>query len=133
MGGSKYLLCLTHLTLHAILNLMMHLLKNKATSTQIREMLEIYFTMVKIVVDVRRKILAGGGEMHTDCETMLLDDGSEQDDLWGSNWYPGDQRIEFEALINIRPNMGNRSIVIQSEDLRRRVETVARQILGDVQ
>jgi len=112
---------------------MMQLLKNKTTSLQIHEMLEIYLTMVKIVVDVRREVLAGGGEMHTDCETMLLEDGSEQDDLWGANWYPADQRIEFEALINIRPNMGNRSILIQSEELRRRVETVTRYLLGDVQ
>jgi hypothetical protein len=54
-------------------------------------------------VDIRRNILAGGGEMHADCEQHLLENGSEQDDIWGANWYPAEQRIEYEALINISP------------------------------
>ena len=91
-------------------------------------MLQQYETMIKIVVDIRRRILAGGGEMHSDCESVLLDNGSEQDDLWGANWYPAEQRIEFEALINIRPRLGNRNILIQYEDLRQKVESVTREI-----
>ena len=91
-------------------------------------MLQQYETMIKIVVDIRRRILAGGGEMHSDCESVLLDNGSEQDDLWGANWYPAEQRIEFEALINIRPRLGNRNILIQDEDLRQKVESVTREI-----
>jgi hypothetical protein len=111
---------------------MIHLLKEKATSTQVQEMLDHYESMIKIVVDVRRRYLAGGGEMHADCESVLLDDGSEQDDLWGANWYPQEQRIEFESLINIRPRLGNRSVLIQDENLRRQVEVVTNEILGDV-
>ncbi len=91
-------------------------------------MLQQYETMIKIVVDIRRRILAGGGEMHSDCESVLLDNGSEQDDLWGANWYPAEQRIEFESLINIRPRLGNRNILIQDEDLRQKVESVTREI-----
>jgi len=105
----------------------------KATSWQIHEMLEVYPTLIKIVVDVRRRVLAGGGEMHADCESLLLAEGSEQDDLWGANWYPAEQRVEFESLINIRPRLGNRSIVIQSEGLRREVEAVTRELLEGVQ
>jgi hypothetical protein len=63
---------------------------------------------------------------------QLLDDGSEQDDLWGANWYPLEQRIEFESLINIRPRLGNRGILIHDEDLRRQVGSITRKILGDV-
>ncbi len=111
---------------------MILLLKEKVTSSQLLEMLERYEGMIKIVVDVRRRVLSGGGEMHADCEAALLDDGSEQDDLWGANWYPNEQRIEFESLINIRPRLGNRSILIQDENLRRRIESVTREILGDV-
>jgi hypothetical protein len=111
---------------------MIHLFKQPASSEQIQEMLQQYEGMIKIVVDIRRRFLAGGGEMHADCESKLLDDGSEQDDLWGANWYPNEQRIEFESLINIRPRLGNRSIVIQDENLRRQVEAVTREILGGV-
>ena len=112
---------------------MIHLLKEKATPAQIQEMLKEYDGMIKIVVDIRRQVLSGGGEMHADCESALLDDGSEQDDLWGANWYPSEQRIEFESLINIRPRLGNRNILIQDERLRKQVESVAREIFGGIQ
>jgi hypothetical protein len=112
---------------------MIYILREKATSEQIAEMLREYESMIKIVVDIRRRVLAGGGEMHSDCETMLLDDGSEQDDLWGANWYPAEQEIVFESLINIRPRLGNRNILIQDEELRRQVESITREILGKVQ
>ncbi len=111
---------------------MSYLLNEKATPAQIQEMLERYENMIKIVVDIRRRVLSGGGEMHADCESILLDDGSEQDDLWGANWYPNEQRIEFESLINIRPRLGNRNILIQDENLRRQVESVTNEILGGV-
>lgn len=109
---------------------MIHLLDKTAAQQQIEEMLEVYTTVIKIVVDIRRGLLAGGGEMHADCESVLLDAGSEQDDLWGANWYPAEQRIEFESLINIRPALGNRGIVIQSQDTRRAVEAITRSIVG---
>ena len=112
---------------------MIHLLKEKAVPIQVQEMLQEYEGMIKIVVDIRRRILSGGGEMHSDCETTLLEDGSEQDDLWGANWYPAEQRVEFESLINIRPRLGNRNILIQDENLRKQIESVTREILGDVQ
>ena len=85
---------------------MITLLREPAGSAHIQEMLQEYEKMIKIVVDIRRRILSGGGEMHSDCETVLLDNGSEQDDLWGANWYPAEQRIEFKLLINIRPRAG---------------------------
>ena len=110
---------------------MIHLLKQPATPDQIQEMLQQYESMIKIVVDIRRRFLSGGGEMHADCESVLLDNGSEQDDLWGANWYPNEQRIEFESLINIRPRLGNRNILIQNENIRKQVESVTREILGD--
>jgi hypothetical protein len=107
-----------------------HLLKQPATPDQIQEMLQQYESMIKIVVDIRRRFLSGGGEMHADCESVLLDNGSEQDDLWGANWYPNEQRIEFESLINIRPRLGNRNVLIQDENIRKQVESVTREILG---
>ncbi|MCL4529769.1 MAG: DUF5674 family protein [Chloroflexi bacterium] len=111
---------------------MIYLLKEKAVPAQIQDMLQEYENMIKIVVDIRGRVLSGGGEMHSDCESVLLDDGSEQDDLWGANWYPSEQRIEFESLINIRPRLGNRNILIQDENIRKQVESVTREILGEV-
>lgn len=111
---------------------MIYIVRSKITPEQVTEMLKEYESMIKIVVDIRRRILAGGGEMHSDCESILLDDGSEQDDLWGANWFPAEQRIAFESLINIRPRLGNRNILIQNEDIRKQVEAITREILGGV-
>jgi hypothetical protein len=112
---------------------MIHLLRELTTPAQIREMLLENDKMIKIVVDIRRRVLSGGGEMHSDCESVLLEDGSEQDDLWGANWYPAEQRIEFESLINIRPRLGNRNVTIQDENIRTQVESITREMLGGVQ
>jgi hypothetical protein len=111
---------------------MIYLFREPASSAKIKEMLQEYEKMIKIVVDIRLRILSGGGEMHSDCETVLLGNGSEQDDLWGANWYPVEKRIEFESLINIRPRQGNRNILIQDEAIRRQVESITREILGGV-
>jgi hypothetical protein len=111
---------------------MILLLKEMANALDIENMLEEYEGMIKIVVDIRRRMLCGGGEMHADCESVLLDSGGEQDDLWGANWYPDEQRIEYESLINIRPRLGNRSILIKDEDLRKQVEKITLEILGGV-
>ncbi len=45
---------------------MIHLLLEPASKIQIIEMLQDYDGLIKIVVDIRRGILAGGWEMHSD-------------------------------------------------------------------
>ena len=85
--------------------------------------------MIKLAVDTRREILAGGGQMHADCEAVPLRDGSIQEDIWGANWIPSSQTIEFEALINIRPRQQNRSMIIQDDLISGKVEKVARRLL----
>lgn len=68
--------------------------------------------MVKGVVDLRRAILLLDADLHADQEAELLADGSQQSDLWGINLYPdlpGDDWLEFDSMINLRPSFGNRS------------------------
>ena len=72
--------------------------------------------MVKAVVDVERRVMAVGGELHSDEEAALIEDGSAQANLWGVNLYPaeqGDAWIEFDSMINVRPSQGNRSRSIE--------------------
>ena len=96
-------------------------------------MLEVFpeMRMIKIVVDIEREVLAGGSGMHYECEQLLLDEGSEQENLWGANWFPDEQSIEFESLINIRPRQ-NRNIIIQDEKVCKEVERVTRKVLEGV-
>ena len=86
-------------------------------------------SFVKLAVDIRRKILAGGGQMHADCEAVLIEDGSSQEDIWGANWIPETEAIEYEALINIRPNQQNLSMTIEEPAIREQVEEICRQLL----
>jgi hypothetical protein len=90
--------------------------------------------MVKAVVDVRRGVMAVGGELHADEETLLLDDGSRQEDLWGVNLYPaltGDDWIEFDSMINVRPGTGNRSRLVQDPSRRETIRRVVRSLVRD--
>jgi len=111
---------------------LIHIIQTKATPTQLTEMLEELDPIIKLAVDVRRKILAGGGLMHADCEAVLIENGSQQDDIWGANWIPTTQTIEFEALINIRPRNQNYSMTIQDPVVKQQVETITRQLLEGV-
>ena len=111
---------------------MIRLLTERASASDIQDMLERYEDMIKIVIDLRRHVLSSAGDMHADCESVLLQDGSEQEDLWGANRYPEEHRIEYESLINLRPRLGNRSVLIQDENLRKQRATVTLEILGGV-
>src|SRR3989338_11649614 len=106
---------------------MIHLIKERAIPEQVREMLEALQTYIKLAVDVRQKILAGGGEMHADCEAILLEDGSQQVDIWGADWFPYSQEVRFGSLINIRPKRGNPSMMVESPALRQTIEQIVRE------
>jgi hypothetical protein len=85
---------------------------------------------IKIVVDVRRKILAAGGEKHVDGEQLLLEDGSLQEDLWGAGLDLETDEMDFDSLINLRP-MQNRSREILDEEIRKKVAWVIEYLLKD--
>ncbi len=106
-----------------------HIIRQRATENEIREMLEELETYIKLAVDVDRSVLAGGGEYHADCEEVLLEDGSRQEDLWGADWYPESKTVGFVALINIRPRQGNRGMEIEDPKLRVKIETIVRRWL----
>ena len=90
--------------------------------------------MVKAVVDVSRGIMAIGGELHSDEEALLLDEGSEQRDLWGINLYPAETPedwIEFDSMINVRPSQGNRSRGIDDATLRDQIRQVVASLVTE--
>ncbi len=52
---------------------MIHIIREHATPQEIQEMLQDLGTYIKLAVDIERKILAGGGTLHADCEMEILD------------------------------------------------------------
>ena len=108
--------------------------RTKIGDAELRRLVGQYFgDMVKLVVDVRRQLVAVGGELHADAEAVLLENGSAQQDLWGANYYPGhepDLCVEFTALINIRPARGNRSMEIEDAATRDTVRAIVHALVG---
>lgn len=85
--------------------------------------------LVKAVVDIDRGVLAVDAELHSDLEALLLQDGSQQKNLWGINLYPeieGDGFIEFDSLINMRPSQGNRSRGVENRELCKKIIELVR-------
>lgn len=111
---------------------MILIIRKPAILEQLHQMGEIYEgVLIKLAVDVKRGILAGGGALHADCEEVLLDDGSQQENIWGADWYPELKRVGFESLINIRPNQQNFGFTIQDYTLRNQVEAIVRSLLEE--
>lgn len=106
------------------------LIVTKASCEDIRQMQEALGSYVKVAVDIRRGILAGGGIMHADCEALLLEEGSQQSDIWGANWIPETREVQFEALINIRPRDRNLKMEIESDQIRQRVREIVEKLFG---
>lgn len=80
---------------------------------EIRDLARTRFgDMIKGVVDLERGIMLLDADLHADQEATLLADGSKQANLWGINLYPdvaGDDWLECDSMINLRPSFGNRS------------------------
>jgi len=109
---------------------MILIIRETATPEQIEQMTEQFGSnFIKLAVDVNREILAGGGELHADCELALLEDNSQQVDIWGADWHPETRTVTFESIINLRPRQQNFSMEVQDIVLRNRIEKIARRLL----
>ena len=103
----------------------MKIITQSVTLNEIKAMAVATFgNFVKAVVDIDRELIAVDAELHSDLEALLLEDGSKQKSLWGINLYPeiqGDDFVEFDSMINMRPSQGNRSRGIENEEMRKKI------------
>jgi len=106
----------------------MQIIKQPVSLIEVWESRQTSFEEVlKIVVDINKNIIAVDAEMHADLEQLLLQDGSNQQNLWGANIYPlrnKDDQLEFTSLINIRPAMGNRSMEVMEPVIRKKMQII---------
>ena len=108
----------------------MNILTTKITSQDLANSSCIFDgPMTKGVVDIKERLLAIDAPMHADLEKLLLDNGSNQNDLWGINLYFEEDKnsedfIEFDSMINIRPRQNNRSRSVESPELREKIREV---------
>jgi len=89
--------------------------------------------LVKAVVDVGQGIMAVAGEMHADEEVALMEqEGSKREDIWGINLYPeksGEELIEFDSIINIKPSYGNRSRDVENPKTREQIKIIVNKLI----
>lgn len=111
----------------------MKIISQPINRNDLKAMLPGYFgDMIKAVVDIQKMIIGLDAELHADIEKELLQQGSEQANLWGINLYPemeGEDFIEFDSLINIRPYQGNRSRDVQDPVVRKRIVEVVNTLI----
>jgi hypothetical protein len=103
----------------------MRILKNVIDIDELKQIAQASFgDLVKAVVDVDRELVAIDAELHSDLEALFLEDGSKQKSLWGINFYPdleGEDFIEFDSMINLRPSQKNMTIGVDSPDIQKKI------------
>ena len=113
----------------------MKIIRDKISIEELKKLAEGMFgDFVKAVVDVEKKIMAVGGELHADEEALLIKNGSEQTNLWGINIYlenGNEKRIEFDSMINLRPSSGNRSRGVENLDTRKVIIEVVNNLIEE--
>jgi hypothetical protein len=102
------------------------LIDEKIRLAQVKEMAQNQFgNLIKATIDTERKVIALGGDLHADEEALLLENGSEQQHLWGINIYPakyGEEGfIEFDSMINIRPRDNNFSRDVEDKVAQKKI------------
>lgn len=84
---------------------------------------------IKIVVDIEQEILSGGGDRHFDEEQALLENGSLQKNLWGGGFDTKTNEVDYNSIINLRPNQDNPSRDILSLEIRKSFDQIVEKLL----
>lgn len=113
----------------------MKIIKNKISVSELKTMAQSKFgNLVKAVVDIERRMIAVDAELHADEEALLIENGSDQKNLWGINIYPDlrkDEWIEFDSMINLRPSQENRSRGVDDKKNREKIIKVVNEVVVD--
>ena len=91
-----------------------------------------YGDMIKAVADVDKNLVAVDAELHSDLERLLLEQGSDQESLWGFNIYPeadDEDYIEYDSLINIRPRQNNRGRDVENPEIQKKIKLLVSQFI----
>jgi len=112
----------------------MKLVKEPITLDELKEIAKERFgDLIKAVVDIEQEIMIIGGELHADEEVLLTEEhNSKREYTWGINLYPdvlGDDFIEFDSMINLKPSLGNRSRGVENTEIQRKIRAVVGKLI----
>ena len=104
------------------------LIRDKVNKDNLNQAKKDYGDYIKLVVDIKTKLMTIGGEWHADGEKLLIADGSRQSDLWGGGINLKNNKIDYTALINIR-GQTNPSHVIMDVKIREEFDKIIQEKL----
>ena len=112
------------------------IIKDSISKKELSEIAEEEFgDLVKAVVDIKQGIMAIGGELHADEETLLTEQyNSKREHTWGINLYPEkteDDWIEFDSMINLKPAYGNRVRGIENSEIKEKIKEIVKKLISD--
>ena len=106
----------------------MQIVDKKISLEELRKMSQKMFgEIVKAVVDIEKKIMVVDAALHADQENLLLENGSQQEHLWGINIHPkmGEENwVEFDSMINLRPSWGNSSRGVDDPQIQAQIKAI---------
>jgi len=97
------------------------ILDHKINIEEVKKMADFWYgTMIKGAVDIEGGRVALGGDYHIEDSELLTSTGSKFEDIWGFNIRFEENPegiLEFDSMVNIKPNFGNRSRNISNEEI----------------
>lgn len=112
----------------------LYIIENPITRAELKKIAsERYGDLVKGAVDIEKEVMVLGGELHIDEALKLVDKfQSKGKDIWGINLYPekaGDDMIEFDSMINLKPDLGNRSRGVDSPEIQEKIKNIVGKLI----
>ena len=112
----------------------MKLINKEIKIAELKKMAEKMFgDFVKAVVDLKKNVMVVDAHMHADQELFLLENGSDQGDLWGINLHPlrfgTKELVEFDSMINLRPSWGNKSRSVDDPKTQQQIITLVNKLV----
>lgn len=102
------------------------------TKKEIAKLKELFDVYIKTVIDIDKRVCSAGSDRHFESEKILLDQGSNQMNLWGGGVDLENKVIDCDSFINIRPSDNNTSNQIQDAKIRKRFEELMKYFFSEV-
>src|SRR3989344_7018760 len=97
------------------------ILDHKISIEEVKKLADSWYgTMIKGTVDVELGRVALGGDYHIESSEILTSSDSKFKDVWGFNIRFEENPngvLEFDSMLNIKPNLGNRSRNISNDEI----------------
>jgi len=112
----------------------MQIIMDKIEISELREMAKkMHDNLVKAMVDVEKEIMAVDAGLHADLMEFLIEkENSEPKNVWGINIFPdksGENLIEFDSMMNIKPAFGNRTRGVNDENIRKKITEIVDKLI----